>query len=252
MVFYFSATGNSRYVAEKAAAEFGMDTVDITAALRRGQFSYEAGGGEKIIFVMPVYFWGLPAPVMDFLRQLEFTGASKAEACVILTCGSSAGGSDRMFAKAMEGKNCVLKGAYSIVMPDNFVLMLQAPNPEAQVMLLRKAEKAMAEIFESIRFNYRKGYRSGLGARIGSKGAYLFYRKMRGTRKFWVQESCIGCGLCQTVCPSAAVTMEEGRPVWVKDTCAWCTACINRCPAAAIQYGKKSEKKGRYVHPILK
>lgn len=53
MVFYFSATGNSRYVAEKAAAEFGMDTVDITAALRRGQFSYEAGGGEKIIFVMP-------------------------------------------------------------------------------------------------------------------------------------------------------------------------------------------------------
>ena len=252
MVFYFSATGNSRFVAEKAAAEFGLETVDITGALRQKRFSYETGGDEKVIFVLPVYFWGLPAPVMDFLQQVEFTGASKAEVCVILTCGGSAGSSDRMFEKAMHGKNCTVKAAYFIVMPDNFVLMLQVPNPEAQVMLLKKAEKAMEEIFESIRFNYRKGYRSGLAARLGSKAAYRFYRKLRSTRKFWVQDSCIGCGLCQTVCPSSAITMEEGRPVWTRDTCAWCTACINRCPAEAIQYGKKSEKKGRYVHPILK
>lgn len=252
MVFYFSATGNSRYVAEKAAAEFGLETVDITVALRQKRYSYEAGSGEKMIFVLPVYFWGLPAPAAEFLRKLTFTGASKAEVCVILTCGASAGGSDRRFRKLMQGKNCTVRGAYAIVMPDNFVLMLQVPNPEAQVMMLRKADKDMEEIFESIRFNYRKGYRSGVGARLVSPVGYWFYRKLRGTRKFWVQDSCIGCGLCQTVCPVSAIVMEEGRPVWKKDTCAWCTACINRCPAAAIQYGKKSEEKGRYVHPILK
>lgn len=252
MVFYFSATGNCRYVAEKAAAEFGLETVDIARALRQKQFSYEPGSGEKVIFVLPVYFWGLPVPVVDFLRQIDFTGASKAETCVILTCGASAGGSDRLFEKLLRGKNCSVRAAYSIVMPDNFVLMLKVPNPEAQVMLLRKAEKAMEEIFESIRFNYRKGYRSGIGARLGSKAAYQVYKRTRSTRKFWVQSSCIGCGLCQTVCPVSAITMEEGLPVWQKDICAWCTACINRCPAAAIQYGKKSEKKGRYVHPILK
>lgn len=252
MVFYFSATGNSKYIAEKAAAEFGLETVNISQALRQKRFSYQTGSREKVIFVVPVYFWGLPAPVLDFLRKMDFDSVSKPEICVILTCGASAGASGRMFEKAVENKNCYFKAAYTIVMPDNFVLMLKIPNPEAQVMLLRKAEKTMEEIFDSIRFHYRKGYQAGIGARLGTKIAYQAYKHMRSTRKFWVQDTCIGCGLCQTVCPADAIAMEEGRPIWQKSHCAWCTACINRCPAAAIQYGKKSEKKGRYVHPSLK
>ena len=46
------------------------------------------------------------------------------------------------------------------------------------------------------------------------------------------------------------IEMIAGRPVWTEDQCNMCLACINRCPAKAIQYGKKTEKRGRYVHPI--
>ena len=43
----------------------------------------------------------------------------------------------------------------------------------------------------------------------------------------------------------------KSKPVWDKD-CTMCLACINRCPQEAIQYGKSTEKRGRYLHPDLK
>ncbi|MGI5933052.1 MAG: 4Fe-4S dicluster domain-containing protein, partial [Eubacterium sp.] len=33
--------------------------------------------------------------------------------------------------------------------------------------------------------------------------------------------------------------------------CTKCSACINRCPVQAIQYGKRTKKRPRYVHPDM-
>ena len=42
---------------------------------------------------------------------------------------------------------------------------------------------------------------------------------------------------------------DDMVPVWVEDQCALCYGCINGCPAQAIQYGKGTEKHGRYMNP---
>ena len=59
-------------------------------------------------------------------------------------------------------------------------------------------------------------------------------------------ENRTGCGLCAKICPEKAIEIKDGKPEWVKKKCQHCTARINRCPNAAIQFGRGTEKRGRY------
>ena len=47
-----------------------------------------------------------------------------------------------------------------------------------------------------------------------------------------VTEDCVGCGICQQVCPSGSIRVENGRAV---HTPGRCLACIRACPCRAIQ-----------------
>lgn len=252
MIFYFSATGNSKYTAEKLQQSFGGELVSVADAMRKKQFAYETGKGEKIIFVFPVYFWNMPSNIEAFIKKVTFTGAGEPEICAVITCGSSIGACDKTFRKAFKAGGISVKAVYQLKMPDNCVNYFNLPNKEAQVMMLRSAEKELEEIIDSIRFNYRVSYKAKLTGRLMTKVCLPVYRNQCKTKKYWVKDNCIGCGLCQTVCPSGAITMEDGRPVWTKDKCVWCQGCINRCPVEAVQFGKKTEKRGRYIHPVFK
>lgn len=252
MVFYFSATGNSKYAAEKINAEFGGEIISITDAVHNQQYKYQPGNDEKVFFVIPVYCFTLPVNVGEFLDKLEFTGEAKAEVCAILTCESSAGGADMVFRKKMKDKNCEVKGVYKVDMPNNCVIYFDIGNRETQIMQLRKSEKTIEEIIDSVKFNYRVSYKSTWGMRLGTMAGEKFYRKFRKTKKFWVKETCTGCGLCQEICPEDVIKVVDGKPQWTKNKCVWCLGCINRCPAEAIQFGKKTEGRVRYFNPNLK
>ena len=67
------------------------------------------------------------------------------------------------------------------------------------------------------------------------------------TRKFWVSDQCVSCGLCERVCPVAAITMRDGKPTWTMSHCAHCMACIHNCPKEAIEYGDVTKDKRRYT-----
>lgn len=50
-----------------------------------------------------------------------------------------------------------------------------------------------------------------------------------------VTEDCVGCGICQQVCPSGSIRGENGRAVHTPGRCQTCLACIHACPHRAIQ-----------------
>ena len=51
---------------------------------------------------------------------------------------------------------------------------------------------------------------------------------------FKITEHCIGCGICQKVCPSASTQLMEGTAVYFSGNCQTCLACVHACPQKAI------------------
>jgi len=48
-------------------------------------------------------------------------------------------------------------------------------------------------------------------------------------------DNCVGCGLCETVCPHGVFEMSEKKIKIVdKDACIECGACALNCPAKAL------------------
>lgn len=58
MIFYFTGTGNSRWVAEALGTAFDEPLVSIADALNEGKNAYPLGEREKVFFVFPVHSWG--------------------------------------------------------------------------------------------------------------------------------------------------------------------------------------------------
>ncbi len=82
--------------------------------------------------------------------------------------------------------------------------------------------------------------------RSGKPVTWLFDTFFIKPKKFYTTDECIGCDLCEKLCPLNNIKLLDKKPTW-GNNCIHCTACINRCPKEAIEYGKKTQGKNRYV-----
>ena len=70
MIFYFSGTGNSAWVARQLAEGQNEELLSIAMEIDRNK-AYKLKEGEKVGFVFPVYAWGPPKIVLRFIHQLK-------------------------------------------------------------------------------------------------------------------------------------------------------------------------------------
>ena len=70
MIFYFSGTGNSAWVARQIAKAQQEELLAIAEEINKNK-EYALKDGEKVGFVFPVYAWGPPGIVLRFIRQLK-------------------------------------------------------------------------------------------------------------------------------------------------------------------------------------
>ena len=244
MIFYFTGTGNS-LMAAKAIARSGEALINIAKARKLGRYNYEIQAGERIGFVFPVYCYTVPDVVLDFIHRLELSGSGYCFA--IITCGGGIGSAGNYLAKELREKGISLNYLSPVVMPDNALFYYKLDPQDKMDMLLSEAEKRLMDI--------RNDLDEEIVQNIKPKSLKLcqtMYHAMNKTKGFYVTEACISCGMCAENCPDGIIKMHDGKPTWTAKSCTKCAACINRCPVSAIQYGKATEKRRRYVNPIIK
>ncbi|MEA4926097.1 MAG: EFR1 family ferrodoxin [Syntrophomonadaceae bacterium] len=254
MIFYFSATGNSKYVALKIAAETREEPIAIADCIKNREFTFEVKGNEKIGFITPTYFWGLPSIVVEFFEKLELRMPDSHRPYIyhVATFGTTTGQVSHMVGEFLKKRDLSLDGKFSVQMPDTWTSIFDLTNKEEIKKINHNAEKQIAEVSEKIKREFAGDFSRRKVPMVAVKLYYPQYEKQRQTKYFTVEDSCIGCGLCAKKCPASAIEMQADRPVWVKKKCTLCLGCLHRCPKFAIQYGNKTKNHGQYVNPNVK
>ncbi len=262
MIFYFSGTGNSRWVAGKLSEILDCGTPaavheELRNAGESGMCRYSLGADEPLILVFPVHSWGPAVMMLRFVSHLEISNYGGQPVYAVCTCGDTCGWTDRMIRKALESRGLPLTACWSVRMPNNYILMkgFGVDTDEVRETKLHTAPHEIEAIAGAIRGQshyrcYTVGKEPWLKTRVINP---LFRRFLAGPdsrTEFRVSDACTGCGLCARNCPAGVITMQDGRPVWGRG-CVQCTACINRCPVRAIDWGGITQSQGRYHHPAL-
>lgn len=81
MILYFSATGTSKYVAEQIAKATNDKIVPLKELVRQETYSIAVPEGENFGVVMPTYWEGLPAILLDYLQKVEINLEGSSHYC---------------------------------------------------------------------------------------------------------------------------------------------------------------------------
>lgn len=239
-IFYFSATGNSLQTALDIANVLG--NTDVVSISKAGM-NYNCNS-EVIGFVFPVYAWGLPNMVHDFIKSSNFN--KKAYFFSVVTCGGAIGTCLTDVDDLLKGKGAYLHYGTKLPILSTYILMVDIKTEKVD-KLLAKANDKLAVIIQDIKA--RKECKI--------KGSLALLRKMHNKasanykstdKDYNVSKSCTRCGICVSVCPAKNIEIIDEK-VTFRHNCEKCLACIHWCPQKAINYKNITQYKQRYHHP---
>ncbi|MBQ8831293.1 MAG: EFR1 family ferrodoxin [Oscillospiraceae bacterium] len=250
MVFYYSGTGNSKYAAEKLLAVAGGELVSIADCVKNETFEFTPAVGEIVGFVFPVYCYTVPMTVQDFARKLKINTDREVYSFAVATCGATTGSALRTFNKLFP-----VSAMFGLPMVDNYIPFLDAVPTESEAEeILSNSDIILDDIIYNLShrqsgdLNRYEGKGSKFISLIAGKG----YANRRPTSDFSSNDKCVGCGLCESICPTSSVKVIDGKAVWTEQNCDLCFGCLHRCPNEAINYKNKTQGKGRYINPRIK
>ena len=256
MIFYFSGTGNTKWVAQQLAEATGDPLLFIPEELQKGDLTYTLKSGEALGFCFPTHGWQPPRIVREFIRRAQFTVESPSSlnpyCYAVTTCGDNMGEAMTILNRELQRHGIQAVSQFSVIMPESYVCLpfMYTDTPEREA---EKKETARHDLEEYIKVvnERRTGYSQlTLGMMPWTLshviGAY-FNRFMITDKKFTVDtDLCTHCGRCARECPVGDIVFDK-MPQWKNDSsCTCCLSCYHHCPVHAINYGRITRKRGQY------
>jgi ferredoxin len=244
-IFYNSATGNSLYVSKIIKNEIkDCELISISKALKENKLDINE---DMIGFIYPIHCGGLPIVVNEFISKLKIN----KDAYIFAVGVTGGGGADISFSQINQLLHNKIKisNYCTIKYISNYTRMGKNPTEKRAKDLIKNNESKLLNFIESLkkREHKVKEFRSVIGKLIYRMWKDYYKKK---DKNFNVNDSCIGCNMCEKVCPVDNIIMENNKPKWY-GKCTDCMACINICPKEAINIGKATIKKNRYLNPYI-
>ena len=258
-IFYFTGTGNSLHVARELQRRIpGSELIPMVRHLKDTSIRPKA---RSIGLVFPIYLTSIPKPVRMFLEILDFTSVDHVFA--VATGSTTFNIADIVIDRILKKKGKKLDQFEIVKMASNTPTGLKPGKgnmkwvEEISKEDLQRIDREITPEIDRIALD--------IGKRTDHKNVKMTYplrllsysvmnpltRNMKSEIGFYSDDSCIGCGSCEKVCPSGKIRIDGERPVWIEEvSCYFCFACFNFCPQQAILVkGKYDKKDGRFHHP---
>lgn len=246
MVLYYSATGNTQYIARELAKLLDDACLDLLPRVKQGNLS-PVRSEKPFVICAPVYVCEMPRFLAKFLKALPLEGCR--DVYFIFTSGGYCGISGGLAKHMMRRKKMHWHGHSEFTMPRNYVVSDAYPmlDTDQIAQRLALAKEKLVPVSRTI---------SACGT-LKARHIFLFEylvtlpfnppwcRYKLKAKDFYATGSCTGCSLCTRLCPLNNIRMESGKPSW-GDTCTHCMACIGNCPTQAIEYGTITQTKDKY------
>ena len=247
MILYFSATGNTRFIAQELARRLNDEALDLTARIREGDHS-PIESQKPFVICSPVYVCEPPRFLLSFLRKTPLCG--NGDVYFVFTSGGYSGVSAVLCRQLARSKGLRYQGSADFKMPRNYLIStayppLEKAEIEARIRASWEKLPAAAEaIREGQKLRSRHIWLWEILVTLPFNPVWVRFRQRADS--FHVTDACISCGKCARGCPLKVIRMQDGKPVWDAPRCAHCMGCIQNCPVDAIEYGQRTQDLERY------
>lgn len=249
-IYYFSGTGNSLYVVKELSKS--LPDVQLIPIARFADEPVIKSNAEIVGFIFPIHMTAAPVVVENFIKKIDLSLVK-----YIFAIATRIGTSHNAFNdidNILKKNNKILDAAFTLNMPSNDVkFKSKSPTTEEINKLELVINNDLLNIIKIIS-SKEKNRKPDISCITRIPFVSLLSRLAKAfdslQLKFYADEKCTGCGVCEKVCLSKKIKMENGRPIWLKDVrCFKCYACLNYCPKQAVQIKGYTEGKDRYSHP---
>ena len=232
IILYFTATGNSLFVARSLAGDTGR-LLSIPQLIKDRAYEVQA---DEIGIVCPTYGHKPPHILKEFLAKATL----KADYLfAVFTYGSHNGAVVEAWDEYARGLGYTFDYISTIIMVDNW---LPGFDMDAQMKMDKHIPAQLQAIAGDIAAR-KRWLRPMTSADIGPvyhfpEGARTHFNiggLAESAEIFTVTDACVRCGICVGVCPRGNYTLGEAKSQ-VSGACEQCLSCIQNCPEKAIQF----------------
>ena len=233
VVFYFSGTGNSRFVAEAFSRAAGAacysieEPVNVAALL---------AAHDVVGFCYPIYGSSVARPMREFVLAHADALANKRFVVLCTQLIFSGDGAHALCAVLPGGERNVIYAEH-FNMPNNlcnFGLFRVTNGAQNTARLKRAQGRAKRTAGDVLAGRVRRRGFHPLSIALGkSQSAYWPAIEAGAAKNIQIDADCIRCGLCSRICPVGNLSMGK-QGVEQAGKCAVCYRCVNACPKQAI------------------
>lgn len=232
---YFSGTGNTKFCVDRFLKEYNGG--ENSFPIEQSETLKEIERHNEIVIGYPVQYSNLPKIMRDYIVDHQHIWKGK-KIFIIATMGLFSGDGAGLSARLLKNHGAVIVGGLHLKMPDSIgdVKALKRGFEENKE-LVRKAEEKIHTAVCAIKNGNPP--QEGLGILYHLAGLFGQRLYFRGKTKKYTDklkinpQKCIGCGLCEKLCPMDNITLTDGTAS-SGDQCTMCYRCISGCPKQAI------------------